>query len=861
VEVARHEADLVSMIYGLIWANQRRKVQQDRFGKVTEIAGPFREKRIARERWRRSTRAAGARSEDSPSRAPCPRTRSREPDVALSVSIVIPAKNGRPTIGPSLDAVLAQDYDGPLDVLVVDSGSTDGTLDDVRARPAVKLHRIHPLAFDHGDTRNLGAGMTTGEAIVFLVQDAEPVGKHWLKNLVRNLDDPSVAGAFSRVLPRPDAGPLVKKGCEGDLNFGSRRIESRMSNPAAWHAQDPHSLRVACNFNDVASVLRRSVWRTLPMQHGMFGEDIKFARAAIEAGWTIVFDPESQVLHSHEYDASTLYDRTYIDAVLNMEYLKRACVDTFKNSLVLTGRFVKADWRFLKEQGLPFGQRLKWGTRSPYYHFKEFYGFWRGGKDAAARGRYPAPAAPSPDRPLKILTVVHGFPPESWAGTEVVSLTLARALRARGHGISFFVRSPGKPGVTDCSVFREDFDGFRVHRFVNHLRFGGVDETYRFAPAEDAFDRVLQKEKPDVVHLQHMIHLSTGLVDRCRAAGVPCVVSLSDFWTRCSRVRLIRPDRKNCTIAPPGVGCAACVKEKPGLIGPLAALDHALGRLVDRWAGKVPQSVPAPPPGWKKTREDAASLVRRESWMCDVLRRADCVTVNSATTKTAIMGFGLSHEEVVLSEPCLDTRWLKGGRPKKTPRARGEPLRVGFIGSLIWYKGLDVLCRAVAGLPAGSAKIHVHGDHLGGSNPAAAAELRQVAEEALALGDDGIVFHGRYDHDDLASIHAGLDVVVVPSVWQEPFGLVVREAQLAGTPVVGSDVAGIAESIEHEVSGLLFRTGDAGALRSALQRFVDDPGLAARLAAGAPRVKTDVEGAIESEWRYRQVISAKGSKP
>jgi glycosyltransferase involved in cell wall biosynthesis len=780
--------------------------------------------------------------------------------MARSVSIVIPAKNGRPTIGPCLDAVLAQDYDGEVDVLVVDSGSTDGTLDDVRARPAVKLHRIHPLAFDHGDTRNLGAGLTEGEAIVFLVQDAEPVGRLWLRNLVRNLDDPTVAGAFSRILPRPEAGPLVKKGCEGDLCFGSARVESRMQDPVRWRTQDPHSLRVACNFNDVASVVRRSVWRTLPMQHGMFGEDIKFARAAIEAGHTIVFDPESQVLHSHEYDSATLYDRTYIDAVLNMEHLRRPCVDTFRNAVILTGRFAKADWRFLKAQRLPFAQRMKWGALSPVYHFKEFYGFWRGGRAAAARGRHPPAAAPSPDRPLKVLTVVHGFPPESWAGTEVLSLTLARALRDRGHELAFFVRSPGKPGVTDRSVFREDFDGFRVHRFVNHLAFSGTDESYRFAPAEGAFDRVLREERPDVVHLQHMIHLSTGLVDRCRAAGVPCVVSLSDFWARCSRVQLIRPDRHNCTRPPPGLGCVACVKEKPGLIAPLATLDRVLGGAVERWAAKVPQTLPAHPPGRKKSREDAASLVRRESVMRTMLRNADCVTVASATTKRLMMELGLSREELVLSEYGLDTRWLAGGRPARTPRAPGEPLRVGFIGSLVWYKGLDVLCRAVAGMPAGAARIHVHGDHLGGSDPVAAASVRAVAEEARALGGDRIVFHGRYHHDDLASIHAALDVVVVPSVWQEAFGLVVREAQLAGTPVVGSDIAGIAEGIEHDVNGLLFRTGDPGALRAALQRFLQEPGLAARLSAAAPQVKTDVEEAAEAEWRYRQVISARGRK-
>ncbi|MFT7464535.1 MAG: rhamnosyltransferase, partial [Pseudohongiellaceae bacterium] len=141
-----------------------------------------------------------------------------------SVSIVIPAKNGRPTVAGCLDGVLAQDYPGDVEVLLIDSGSRDGTLDDVRARPSVRLHHIPPAAYDHGDTRNLGAGMTSGELIVFLVQDAEPVGTRWLADLVAPLlNDPEVVGSFSRILPRPDAGPLVKRGCEGDLCFGSER--------------------------------------------------------------------------------------------------------------------------------------------------------------------------------------------------------------------------------------------------------------------------------------------------------------------------------------------------------------------------------------------------------------------------------------------------------------------------------------------------------------------------------------------------------------------------------------------------------------------------------------------------------------
>ena len=771
---------------------------------------------------------------------------------------MIPARNGRPTIGPCLDAVLAQEYDGPVDVLVIDSGSTDGTLEDVAARPAVRLHRIHPSAFDHGDTRNLGAGMTRGEAIVFLVQDAEPVGRRWLANLVGNLDDERVAGAFSRILPRPHAGPLVKHGCEGDLCFRDLRVEERFETPSAAAALDPHTLRVRCNFNDVCSVIRRSAWERMPFQPGMFGEDIKFARAALGAGWTIVFDPTSQVLHSHEYDARTVYGRTYVDAQLNMRLLQRPCIASFRDALIMTGRSWRADRAALRHQGLPWTQRARWGALSPVYHFMEFYGFWRGGRDAQREGRRYPVAVPVPERPLKILFVVHAFPPDSWAGVEVLTLTLARALRERGHAISLFVRSPGKPEETDRSLHESEFDGFKVWRYVNRLRFSGVDETYRFGPAEAAFDRVLAQERPDVVHVQHLIHLSTGIIDRCRAAGVPSVVTLSDFWARCSRVQLIRPNRKNCLIAPPGLGCAACVKEKPQLIDALAAADRLLGPLPARWAAKVPQSIPAWPPGWKKTREDAASLVRREHWMREVLLRADRVVVPSYTLKASMQGLGLPAEAIAYCEYGLDTRWCQGGPPARVPRAPGEPLRVGFLGSLVWYKGLDVAARAVASLPRGAAPLHVHGDHVGGADPVAAAECRAVAAQARDLAGDRITFHGRYDHDRLAEVHARLDVLVVPSVWQEAYGLTVREAFLSRTPVIGSDIAGIAEGIRDEVNGLLFETGNANALAARLRRLIDDPALGPRLAAAAPPVKTDAQEAEEMEWRYRQVLSGRG---
>ncbi len=774
---------------------------------------------------------------------------------APSVSIVIPAKNGIDTIVGCLDGVIAQEYEGNVDVLVVDSGSTDGTLEEIATRPSIGLHRIHPTAFDHGDTRNLGAGLTHGELIVFLVQDAEPVGTRWLADLVSNFDDPQVAGAFSRILPRPEAGPLVMQGVKGDLCFGTERTEVSMESPEAWAALDPHSLRLKCNFNDVASCLRRTVWEQLPFVRGMFGEDIKFARAAIEAGWTVVFDPRSEVIHSHEYEAASVYARTFVDGELNMRFLDRPCIDKLSHAFIMTGRSWKADRQHLAAAGLPLLERWKWSLLSPVYHFAEFFGFWRGAEAVRnAPATPPRVPRPVPQERLKILFVVHAFPPDSWAGVEVLTLTLARALRARGHDVVLFVRTPGNGSEPDRSLHAGEFEGFRVHRFVNRLAFSGVDETYRFRPAEEAFDQVLAREQPDVVHIQHMIHLSTGIIDRCRSAGVPSVVTLSDFWARCPRVQLIRPDRTNCLRAPPGLGCAACVKDKPKLIDPLAVLDRIAGSLPAKWAEGVSQTIPAHPPGWRKAREDAASLVRREDWMRSVLQRADALVVPSHAVKQSMIGLGIPAGRLALSAYGLDTSWIQQGKQGQKTRPPAAPLRVGFVGSLVWYKGLQTLAAAILGAEPGTMELHVHGDDSGGSDPATAGEIRAlIADLKQALGDKA-VFHGRFHHDDLAAIHADLDVLVVPSLWQEAYGLTVREAFLSGTPVVGSDIAGISEGIEHDANGLLFEPGSAPDLLKQLRRLVDEPSLGPRLVAAAPPVKTDAEEACEMEWRYRQVI-------
>jgi hypothetical protein len=162
----------------------------------------------------------------------------------------------------------------------------------------------------------------------------------------------------------------------------------------------------------------------------------------------------------------------------------------------------------------------------------------------------------------------------------------------------------------------------------------------------------------------------------------------------------------------------------------------------------------------------------------------------------------------------------------------------------VWYKGADVLLEAMQRLAGRPCVLHVHGDFRPAEDP------YHARLEELARGAE-VVFHGRFANARLAEVHAGIDILAVPSVWYENSPISIREAFLCGTPVVASRIGGMAESVRDGVDGLLFEAGDPDDLARVLARFLDQPGLAESLRANAPPVKTIERNAREMEFRYR----------
>src|SRR5262249_30491789 len=162
------------------------------------------------------------------------------------------------------------------------------------------------------------------------------------------------------------------------------------------------------------------------------------------------------------------------------------------------------------------------------------FGLHEGGLSSRRRPSTRCLASPR----LRVLYVVHGFPPDTWAGTEVYTLNLAREMRRRGHEVAILARAPAERGAAEgappeLSIAEGEFDGLRVLRLTHRLEHASLAETYAKPAVERVFRELLLREKPDLVHFMHLIHFSSGLVGVARELGLPTVVTCHDYWAIC----------------------------------------------------------------------------------------------------------------------------------------------------------------------------------------------------------------------------------------------------------------------------------------------------------------------------------------
>jgi rhamnosyltransferase len=218
------------------------------------------------------------------------------------ISVLIPVKDGGADLIRCLQAIAAQKVDDQVEVVVVDSGSSDGSADRARELGAT-VHDIPASEFVHGATRNLAARLSSGDVLVFTTQDAVPANDHWLARLVGALDGDDVVGAYGRQLPHEDATPPEQFFL--DFMYGASPRIQRIGGIEELSFEQTL-------FSNVNSAIPRSVWEANPFRDDVtMSEDQEWSRRMLLAGHTIIYEPAAAVRHSHAYTLRGAFRRFY----------------------------------------------------------------------------------------------------------------------------------------------------------------------------------------------------------------------------------------------------------------------------------------------------------------------------------------------------------------------------------------------------------------------------------------------------------------------------------------------------------------------------------------------------------------------
>ncbi|MFC4347227.1 glycosyltransferase [Kordiimonas lipolytica] len=281
---------------------------------------------------------------------------AKDADTATKASVVIPTLNAGPILDRVLAATCAQRAPWPYEILVIDSGSTDETLDIVSRYPDVKLHQIDKKDFNHGDTRNLGVELTSGEFIAFLTHDALPANDRWLFNLVTSIEHfPNAAGAFGKHLPWPDASPFTKRDLNAhfDMLTSQPIYLSRDTNRSRFSDKDPQWMQLLHFYSDNNSCMRRSVWKDIPYRRTKFGEDQLWAYDIIEAGYGKVYAAQAVVFHSHDFGPEETYERNMTESAFFNHFFGYELIKNEKHLAKTLAAINKNDSRWGKANGVP----------------------------------------------------------------------------------------------------------------------------------------------------------------------------------------------------------------------------------------------------------------------------------------------------------------------------------------------------------------------------------------------------------------------------------------------------------------------------------------------------------------------------
>lgn len=230
------------------------------------------------------------------------------------VSIIIPTCNGGQIFSECLAAIKGQDYGGPLQLIIMDSGSTDETV-ELAIKAEAQVQKVDPKQFHHAGTRNEALSLADHERIVFMVQDTIPCSDAWLSSLARALDDYPVAAVYTAQIPHDDATPYARFEIESINEARGQDLVIQEIESLESYAEMPyHRAYRMIGLDNVCAIYRKDRLLKEPFPEVDFAEDMAWAQKNLLMGHKILYNPRIKVKHSHNRPPQYAFRRQIINS-------------------------------------------------------------------------------------------------------------------------------------------------------------------------------------------------------------------------------------------------------------------------------------------------------------------------------------------------------------------------------------------------------------------------------------------------------------------------------------------------------------------------------------------------------------------
>ena len=287
----------------------------------------------------------------------------------IDATVFIPTFNGEKYLDNLLSAVESQAFDGNFEILIIDSGSSDASLDIIRSHPAVRLVEIPSSEFGHGKTRNLAAKLARGANIAYLSHDAIPTDSFWLSNITEPLDPAGLncVGVVGKHIARANCSPLLKYEIDGVFRACGPDGQVTVIDGAVSKTDQltPGELF----YSDVNSATRRDfLLNNISYRDVNYSEDLAFARDLLEAGYRKAYAATAIVEHSNDVTLSE-YGKRIFDETLGMRRVGEGRQSlSWTQAKLRAVRDVVITWsKIVRDRDYSITQKFKWLVVNPAY--------------------------------------------------------------------------------------------------------------------------------------------------------------------------------------------------------------------------------------------------------------------------------------------------------------------------------------------------------------------------------------------------------------------------------------------------------------------------------------------------------------